>query len=301
MSANNFFEQHSLEEISKKTKISPISLRFIKNKEYEKIPRVKFLGFIKIIEREYKIDLSHLIEEYDLANNIPHTNSPKEELANIPEINTNNKSYLVIILATILLIIVGYLLWNYTKKEPENIAISHIEINETNKTNAKNTTKNNITNIQTTDENISNKTQNTQSQNIAANNEFNNTKQTSTHDKTLTNKTKAKLNTPTITKQSQYTTPKKEKTTTTYPVTIIPKQKVWFRAINLDTNKTISTLTSRIKTLPKGNYYIKFGHGLVEIKYNDQTISPNTKQIVRIELKNGEYKILQNPPKGYPR
>jgi cytoskeletal protein RodZ len=51
MNAKEFFDKYEIEEISKKTKISPISLRYIKNKEFEKIPRVKFLGFIKIIEK----------------------------------------------------------------------------------------------------------------------------------------------------------------------------------------------------------------------------------------------------------
>lgn len=288
MSANNFFENHSLEEISKKTKISPISLRFIKNKEYEKIPRVKFLGFIKIIEREYKVDLSHLIEEYDTANNIPHKHhpSPKEELAKIPEIESDKKHYLIIVLATILLLIVGYLLWNYTKKPKEervsNPAIAHIETNTT----EVNDSEKNESIKTSAEQNIT--PQNIQPQNVK-----------------LTEINTSIKPQPVVEDVSENLTKNTEVTDTKavekYEVTIIPRKKVWFRAINLDTNKTISTITSGVKTLPKGNYYIKFGHGLIDIEYNGKTISPNTKQIVRIELKNGEYKLLKNPPKGYPK
>ncbi|WP_156921346.1 hypothetical protein [Lebetimonas sp. JH369] len=47
MNADEFFENHSIDE---KTKISPISLRFIKNREFDKLPRVKFIGFVRLIE-----------------------------------------------------------------------------------------------------------------------------------------------------------------------------------------------------------------------------------------------------------
>jgi len=81
MNADKFFEKYSLEEISKKTKISPISLRFIKNKEFEKIPRAKFFGFINIIEKNFNVDLSELKEEYNQF--VPKKEN--EQITHIPE------------------------------------------------------------------------------------------------------------------------------------------------------------------------------------------------------------------------
>ena len=65
--------------------------------------------------------------------------------------------------------------------------------------------------------------------------------------------------------------------------------------MNIDTNRTFEYLTSKIKVLPKGNYYIKFGHGNVSILYNEYNITPNTKKIVRILLKDGNYTYMKKP------
>jgi len=115
MNANEFFEQYSIETINKKTRISPISLRFIKNKEYEKIPRVKFLGFVRIIEKEFNVDLSELIEEYNTAtNNV----SSKEEKIKYNEPKKQN-TFILFILALILLLLGGYLLYKNYKTAPK--------------------------------------------------------------------------------------------------------------------------------------------------------------------------------------
>ncbi|WP_024787139.1 MULTISPECIES: hypothetical protein [unclassified Lebetimonas] len=53
-------------------------------------------------------------------------------------------------------------------------------------------------------------------------------------------------------------------------------------------------LTTNPKIL-KGNYYIKFGHGNLTIIYNDKNITPNTKKILRILLKNGKFEYLKKP------
>ena len=252
MNAEQFFEKYSIEEISKKTKISPISLRFIRNKEFDKIPRVKFFGFLNIIEKEFNVDLSDLKEEYNNFN--PQKDSkPTQEI----KIETSkNKNFLLIILAIILLIIGGFLLYKENQQKSTQPK-SQTELNISNDINSTNTTKQ-----------------------IQNNPISNNTNSNNTNEKNLT-----------------LQTPKKESNTTIkkYQVIIIPQKEVWFRAINIDTNKTIEYLTSKEKILPKGNYYIKFGHGEITINYNNQTITPDTKKIVRILFKNGTYKFMKKP------
>jgi cytoskeletal protein RodZ len=265
MSAKNIFEEYSLEEISKKTKISPISLRFIKNKEYDKIPRVKFLGFIKILQREFKTDLSHLIAEYDEFNNFTPANEP---IIKEPIEKKEKKPYLLISLGILILIIAAFILISFKKNTtppppPPPTPITKIkqkpiivakETNETNKTNETNNTKkeNNITAL-------------------------------------------AKKIIP----EENITKPEiKQEKPKTYEVKIVPLKKVWFKAINLKTKKTRQYIISKPKTLPKGNYYIKFGHGMVKIEYANTTISPNTKKITQIVLKNGKYEYVNKPPRN---
>lgn len=53
------------EEISKKTHITIAKVRAILNKDFEHLDRVGAVGFIHIIEREYKVNLGEWIEAYD--------------------------------------------------------------------------------------------------------------------------------------------------------------------------------------------------------------------------------------------
>jgi len=86
---------------------------------------------------------------------------------------------------------------------------------------------------------------------------------------------------------------KKQTPITVNEINIFPNEKVWFRAINLDNNKTIEYLTSNPKTLEGANWYIKFGHGNITVKYGNETITPDTKKIIRMLFKNGKYEYLK--------
>ena len=256
----NVFEKYSIEEINKRTKISPISLRYIKNKEFSKIPRVKFIGFIRIIENEFKVDLSDLIKEYEEATK--HLKKDNNEITF--EKNKKNSNLLTLLFAISLIIIGGYYLYkninqnksfidqNLTKEETKNNLIK-IPINNTDKI------EQNQTLIKEIEENV-----------------------------TEDNITKEKNITQSFVIENNITTQIKS-------IKIIPKEKVWFRAINLDTNKTVEYLTSLPKELNGSNWYIKFGHGFITIHYGDETITPNTKKIVRILLKDGKYEFLKKP------
>jgi len=240
MSADKFFEKYSIEEISQKTKISPISLRYIKNKEFDKLPRVKFFGFINIIEKTFNVDLSDLKEEYNQF--IPQKQEIKQEI----KFEEKKDNKFILISAIILAIIGIYMLKNSistnSKENETNVEISTPKIKQLEKTNYS------VNNTQTIISNNSTENNNT-----------------------------------------------KKPTNTLSEVDIIPNEKVWFKALNIDNNKTIEYLTSKEKILPKGNYYIKLGHGNLTIIYANQTITPNTKKVIRMLFKNGKYKYLKKP------
>jgi cytoskeletal protein RodZ len=272
MNADEFFEKHSIEEINKKTRISPISLRFIKNREFDKLPRVKFIGFVRLIEKRYKVDLSELIEEYENYFNQNDNNKQKEkketELEKKEEIK-EKKSYLWI-LVLILFILSAFLYVSFINKNT-------IE----NKLNNKLAVEKNITDFSNNESEKSNDT-------------LNNTNITHENKMIVDNVVPMEKNETNISKINNISTAQLNKKVTEYNITILPNELVWFRALNIDNNKTKEFLTSKPKNLI-GNYYIKFGHGNITIIYNDKNITPNTKKIVRILFKNGKYKYLKKP------
>ncbi|AZV46176.1 hypothetical protein C3L23_02485 [Nautilia sp. PV-1] len=255
MNAKDFFEQYSIEVINKRTRISPISLRFIKNKEFEKIPRVKFLGFVRIIEKEFDVDLSELIEEYNQATNHTPTQTSDKKETELKEPKKHN-TLLLFILALILFSLGAYLLYKTYNSKSGSDTINKTAYMPNNEENL--SSENNIT------------TQKTQENNIS--------KQAA----------KAEKTTKTQIQHSQQTAIPKT-------VKIFPNEKVWFKAVNLDNNKTVEYLTSNPKTLIGPNWYIKFGHGNITIDYGDKTITPQTKKIVRLLLKNGKVEYLKYP------
>jgi len=245
MSVEEFFKKYSIEEINKKTKISPISLRYIKNKEFDKLIRVKFIGFVRLIEKEYNIDLSELIEEYE---NFYEDKKPKEE-NKIVEIKEEPKNYFFIVLIILLFVGSASLYFGFLNKKEQNNEIKIQKTFETNETNE--------------DKSLD------RTNNIVM--KTNNISSTTIEEKNLTSNA-----------------------IKDYNITIIPNEKLWFKALNIDTNKTKEFLTTH-KKIFKGNYYMKFGHGNLTIMYNSHMITPNTKKIIRILFKNGEYKFLNKP------
>jgi len=60
---NKIIDTHGIEEVASKTNISTINLGYLVEENFEKLNRVKSLGFLLILEREYKeIDITELRE-----------------------------------------------------------------------------------------------------------------------------------------------------------------------------------------------------------------------------------------------
>jgi len=63
MQLNEILEENSVKAISKKTNISEENLEVLFNGEFDVLKKVKTMGFISIIEREYNADLKPLREQ----------------------------------------------------------------------------------------------------------------------------------------------------------------------------------------------------------------------------------------------
>ncbi len=63
MQLNEILEENSVKAISKRTNISEENIEILLAGDFDRLKKVRMLGFISIIEREYKADLSALKEQ----------------------------------------------------------------------------------------------------------------------------------------------------------------------------------------------------------------------------------------------
>lgn len=57
-------EKIGLQEVCKKTHIEVKQLEYMVNNQYDKLSKINTLGFVKILSREYKLDLSNWLEDF---------------------------------------------------------------------------------------------------------------------------------------------------------------------------------------------------------------------------------------------
>lgn len=109
MQLNEILEENSVKSISQKTKISEDNLENLLARNFEVLMKTKTLGFISILEREYKADLTALKEEaleYYAAHQEDHAFSvavPMEEVK-----KGKSKLFLFVIL-----LLLGYASWYF--------------------------------------------------------------------------------------------------------------------------------------------------------------------------------------------
>ncbi len=109
MQLNEILEENTVKGISQKTKISEDNLENLLARNFEVLMKTKTLGFISILEREYKADLNDLREEalaYYASHREDHAFSvgaPMEE-----EKKGNSKLFLVVVL-----MLLGYASWYF--------------------------------------------------------------------------------------------------------------------------------------------------------------------------------------------
>ncbi|WP_121075975.1 sialidase [Helicobacter pylori] len=79
-----------IQEIYKATKIASKNINYILEKRYESLSRVHARGFIQILEREYEIDLSAWMKEFDKACAFKEGVSEEQNQETDPEEKTKN-------------------------------------------------------------------------------------------------------------------------------------------------------------------------------------------------------------------
>ncbi|NPA54818.1 MAG: hypothetical protein GXO40_00445, partial [Epsilonproteobacteria bacterium] len=245
---DKLFQKHTITEISKQTKISPIILDKLYHHNFDGISYIKLKGFLKILQSEYPdADFSLLqskIEELQTTT--------QEHIAPPP---SNNKLTYVIVAILVLVIVVLIYVMQHTNKQEF--------VDDTNNTPTQNITEQ------------SSATNTTVSVHAASTNTTSPSPSISTPPSAPFVSNADNVSTAQISSEVQ---PLDVNTT----LAIIPQQKLWFQVVNLDTNKSTEHLISRpIDINVSGDLYIKFGHGKERLVYNSQTLFPNSMKIVR--------------------
>ncbi|MDR0408006.1 MAG: hypothetical protein LBH45_03715 [Campylobacteraceae bacterium] len=107
-------EEIGLREVSRKTYIELNYLKLMANREFSKLQRIKTLGFVKIIQREYGIKMDDWVKEFDEYFQENDDSKPKEKkidnVLNPPKnVALNKKTYVVsAVLFLILFVIFAY-------------------------------------------------------------------------------------------------------------------------------------------------------------------------------------------------
>lgn len=271
----NKLKQIGVKEISKTTKISINKLEDILEKRFTNLQRIRAVGFLNILEREYKVDLSQWLQEYDEnvfvydvledEKNLKKNNLDLDTQKSYDDLLTHRKKesiskgkfYIAIIVAiVIILIYFGYKSLHNPKQNQESSIQQTQEDNESFK-NTSDTESSSETPQETQE--IKQPVELTQP---------------------------AQINTPSVNNVDTLS----DKTDGNLQITISPDKDLWIQIINLDNDKTNEVLTTNPYTinLDGSKELISFGHGEFSLTENNQTTKYDKPSIMRFLYIKGE-------------
>ena len=130
MPLNDLIKDYSLTTISQKTNIPIGILEQLLNKEWEKLQGTKAKGFIRIIEREFDLDLSELKEEANEYYKTHKKDEPQRPIDLVDAQTISNGSKVVTnIVALLAFLLVVYAVWFYFFKPKSDLDIIEKESN----------------------------------------------------------------------------------------------------------------------------------------------------------------------------
>ncbi|MFC2073504.1 hypothetical protein ACFLRS_01465 [Campylobacterota bacterium] len=109
MRLNEILEENTIKSISQRTKISEANLENLLAANFDTLKKIKTLGFISILEREYKADLNALREEA-LAYYNEHNEHNGFSLGLPAEEEKKGRSKLFLL---VVLVLLGYASWYF--------------------------------------------------------------------------------------------------------------------------------------------------------------------------------------------
>lgn len=286
-----------IKEISRKTHIEPTFLQYIFDKNFEKLSRLNIRGYAKILQREYGVDLSELLAEYDafMQENTPddsHKTKVNPKIASYtPDDITNQRQgggsgffFWIIILA----IIAGGAYYFDAYKYVQNFIASLNEDNTSvsySQSSIVNEVKKNIidTNV-TISQNTPKIDANASSVKISAPAEQNVTVSPASIEQNAVKPSMAAQPAPKV--EQNVTKPLNE-------AVITPKQRVWIGIINLENGQKTSSDTSKSVNINLDQrQLVVCGNGNIELKIGDKVTKYNPSRPARFLVENGDMKFL---------
>ena len=286
-----------IKEISRKTHIEPTFLQYIFDKNFEKLSRLNIKGYAKILQREYGVDLSELLAEYDafMQENTPddsHKTKVSPKIASYtPDDITNQRQgggsgffFWIIILA----IIGGGAYYFDAYKYVQNFIATLNEDNTSvsySQSSIVNEVKKNIidTNV-TISQNTPKIDANASSVKISAPAEQNVTVSPASIEQNAVKPSMAAQPAPKV--EQNVTKPLNE-------AVITPKQRVWIGIINLENGQKTSSDTSKSVNINLDQrQLVVCGNGNIELKIGDKVTKYNPSRPARFLVENGDMKFL---------
>jgi phosphate starvation-inducible protein PhoH len=254
---NEDFEKLQLlgaQKIYEQTHITRVNVEHILSKSFDQLDKVKFYGFLSILEREYSLNLEPLKQEYDAYLEAHYED--EDDLSEMTyEIQIKKKKRLQkIMLAVIVLIGVVsfiYLLFARLEKKTEQpLIINNTQIDKAAKLIDNNNTK------AVADLNSTNSLNTPQESNITA--------------------------APTVQKKSEAT-----------KLEFITTAKLWMGITDLGTGKqTQKVVQNSFELNATKDYLLILGHGMIRIDLGDKNITLPQRGKVWLLFKNGALKTL---------
>ncbi|WP_149722400.1 helix-turn-helix domain-containing protein [Campylobacter concisus] len=286
-----------IKEISRKTHIEPTFLQYIFDKNFEKLSRLNIRGYAKILQREYGVDLSELLAEYDafMQENTPDESnktvvSPKiasytpDDITNQRQGGGSGFFFWIVILA----IIGGGAYYFDAYKYVQNFIATLNEDNTSvsySQSSIVNEVKKNIidTNV-TISQNTPRIDANASSVKISAPAEQNVTVSPASVDQNALKPSMAAQPAPKV--EQNVTKPLNE-------AVITPKQRVWIGIINLENGQKTSSDTSKSVNINLDQrQLVVCGNGNIELKIGDKVTKYNPSRPARFLVENGDMKFL---------
>ena len=296
MSELENLKEIGIKEISRKTHIEPTFLQYIFDKNFEKLSRLNIRGYAKILQREYGVDLSELLAEYDafMQENTPddsHKTKVSPKIASYtPDDITNQRQgggsgffFWIVILAIIGGGAYYFDAYKYVQNfiatlNEDNTSVSYSQSSIVNEV-KKNIIDTNVTITQNTPKIEANAS----SVKISAPAEQNASANVSN------------LEQPAIRQEPAQPAPKVEENLTKplNEAIIMPKQKVWIGIINLENGQKISSDTSKDVSINLDKrQLVVCGNGNIEVKIGDKVTKYNPSRPARFLVENGEMKFV---------
>lgn len=286
-----------IKEISRKTHIEPTFLQYIFDKNFEKLSRLNIRGYAKILQREYGVDLSELLAEYDafMQENTPDESnktvvSPKiasytpDDITNQRQGGGSGFFFWIVILA----IIGGGAYYFDAYKYVQNFIATLNEDNTSvsySQSSIVNEVKKNIidTNVTIT-QNAPKIEANSSNVKISAPAEQNVTVSPASVDQNALKPSMAAQPAPKV--EQNVTKPLNE-------AIITPKQRVWIGIINLENGQKTSSDTSKSVNINLDQrQLVVCGNGNIELKIGDKVTKYNPSRPARFLVENGDMKFL---------